>query len=542
MRISLALLLFTFRSYCFCQINHFPFVEHFDSVIVPALPPGWLTTANRSASGDFSTTRSVPRSDSNAVVSTNSTLGQALASPLLNLSDREADSLVFYERRSSSHNSGLILEASTDGGGSFPHQIGDTLMNPGTTSYVRRAFALPGALGNQPAVRIRWRILGNGSGTTGTIRFDDVTVTAKPALDAELRSISFSPAVPRSGDSVTITASVRNSGTSPLSRFTVEFYVDGNGDSVAEPQERVGSESENAPLPPNETHSIESHLSGFTAGIKTIIAVVAAPGDQNSSNDTLRGKLTVAYAPSSLVINEIMYDPVGGGSEYVELFNPTPQAVDLSGWSITDEGAARTSGHVISHAPLVIGPRDYAVIAGDSSIFRRFEYLAESMYHVAVRPSAFSLNNAGDVVIVSDPTRSTVDSVRYSPDWHNQEIDDPSGRSIERISPVLGSNDRRNWSTSADALGGTPGKLNSLYLTSRPSESGMSFSPNPFSPDGDPFGAFLPNHPQGSKTLGFAVSKNVADNGRSHQETAAGHEIDCSGRGRKAGCPSGQRL
>src|ERR1041384_466261 len=357
MRTPIVLLLCTFACYATGQISRFPYSEHFDSVMVPALPSGWLTTTSRSLTGDFTTTHSLPPSHSNAILRTHATVEQALISPILDFTDREADSLIFYERRSSSHNSGLLVEASKDGGSTFPIEAGDTLKNPGVTSYVRRALMLPTALSHQPSVRLRWRVIGNGSGTTGTIRFDDILVTARSAFDAELRSIAIRPAVPRGGDSILASAIVRNSGTSPLARFFVDFYLDINGDSTAEPEERFAIGSADRSLEPNDSLTVDSRLYGISAGNTSIIAVVRSSGDQNPQNDTLRRGLTIAYGPSSIVINEIMYDPLSGGSEYVELFNTTAAPVDLDGWSITDVPSARTGTHIISRKPLVIGPR-----------------------------------------------------------------------------------------------------------------------------------------------------------------------------------------
>ena len=104
-----------------------------------------------------------------------------------------------------------------------------------------------------------------------------------------------------------------------------------------------------------------------------------------------------------------------------------------------------------------------------------------------IKDGSVSLNNDGDDIILTDLTGETIDSIRYDPSWHNPDIEDVSGRSLERINPNLQSNDRRNWSTSASPLGGTPGKQNSLFTTSIPSSAKISFSPNPFSPDGDGF-------------------------------------------------------
>ena len=64
------------------------------------------------------------------------------------------------------------------------------------------------------------------------------------------------------------------------------------------------------------------------------------------------------------------------------------------------------------------------------------------------------------------------------------------GRSLERISPEIASNDRRNWSTSPSSRGGTPGQPNGIFTTSLPSAASLSISPNPFSPDGDGFQDF----------------------------------------------------
>src|SRR5947207_2144901 len=53
------------------QVQQFPYIENFDGVVAPALPSGWSTSANRVTAGDFTTTTSAYRSDSNAVISTN---------------------------------------------------------------------------------------------------------------------------------------------------------------------------------------------------------------------------------------------------------------------------------------------------------------------------------------------------------------------------------------------------------------------------------------------------------------------------------------
>jgi hypothetical protein len=54
----------------------------------------------------------------------------------------------------------------------------------------------------------------------------------------------------------------------------------------------------------------------------------------------------------------------------------------------------------------------------------------------------------------------------------------------------LNSNDPLNWSSSADKLGATPSKQNSIFSINLNKASKISVSPNPFSPDNDGFEDF----------------------------------------------------
>ncbi|MBI1805109.1 MAG: lamin tail domain-containing protein [Ignavibacteriae bacterium] len=502
------------------QVHEFPFSESFDTIAVPELPDGWTTTTNRSLSGDFASTTSVAHSAPNAVLSTDATKPQSLISPLLDFSDLEPDSVFFYERRSSSHNSGLILEASTDGGTSFSIAIGDTLKYPGTTGYVLRALKLPDSLSNKLSVRFRWRVVGNGNGATGTIRFDDIEITARSEFDLALSGMraTLSPT-----NNVTVAVTVWNTGRAPAADFHVKLFNDANGDSLARLSELLDEKTVSASLAPNESTHVSFDLSSSGYGRKSFIGVVEWENDHSIANNSLYRILSIPYPSGSLVINEIMYEPQPNEAEYVELFNPTSEPVDLNAWKLSDRRDTPISSaiHVISFSPIVIGAAEYVVVAADSSIFKQFGYLSDSRYHVIVKKNMATLNNTGDSVIVSDLTGRIIDILFYLPTWHNPEVDDVAGRALERINPFLPTVDKRNWSTSASLLGGTPGLKNSLYATAVPSAAAISFSPNPFSPDGDSSGAFLPSDTQGFKTIGFSISEGTEDYRRSHSKESA---------------------
>jgi hypothetical protein len=435
------------------QVQQFPFTENFDSVSVPSLPPGWATTANRTPSGDFTTTTSTPRSDPNAAISTNSAISQILISPLLDFSNKEADSLKFYERRSSSHNSCLLIEASTDGGSTFTVQIGDTLHNPGTTSYVLRNLKLPSSLSNKSSVKIRWRVVGNGKGTTGTIRFDDVTITALYHLDASVAGIYFQPAFPVIGDSVNIYATIKNVGIQSMQNILVEFYLDTNHNTLPDPSELFSSMTINQILQPKETTSVQSYLKNLSLGDHKIIVKSSLSGDQNISNDIFHTNLTIGLPPQSVVVNEIMYAPSSPEPEWIELFNQSEYTADLMNWKISNR--MTSSKHTLSTTSIILKPQEYCIVTRDIATFTAIHPDLDAQIAQAGSLPTYMFNNTGDAVVLFDSRSVLMDSTRYFPSWGGSD-----GKSLERIESKDALNDSTNWSSSGDSLGSTPGKQN----------------------------------------------------------------------------------
>ncbi|MCX8011335.1 MAG: lamin tail domain-containing protein, partial [Ignavibacteria bacterium] len=210
----------------------------------------------------------------------------------------------------------------------------------------------------------------------------------------------------------------------------------------------------------------------------------ATPGRENSSQNAR------SYKPNDIVVNEIMYDPLLNNCEYLELLNNSNDTINIAGWKFLESSGSTIN---LSSRLRKIPPKTFLVLSADSSILRLFPYLTEPSenYQILIaNKSDLSLSNEGDQIIIRDLFGNTIDSVFYSKKWHNPDIDDTKGRALERINPNLNSNDGRNWSTSANKLGGTPGKENSIFIVALPSESNLEISPNPFSPDNDGFEDF----------------------------------------------------
>ena len=98
--------------------------------------------------------------------------------------------------------------------------------------------------------------------------------------------------------------------------------------------------------------------------------------------------------------------------------------------------------------------------------------------------------NNGELILLKDVKGNTIDSVWYSDKWHNDNFASTKNISLERINPKLNGNDPDNWSSSVDPAGATPTLQNSIFTDNLNTESNISVSPNPFSPDDDGFEDF----------------------------------------------------
>ncbi len=150
-----------------------------------------------------------------------------------------------------------------------------------------------------------------------------------------------------------------------------------------------------------------------------------------------------------LLISEVYYDTVGVDSkeEWIELYNPTNQVLDISGWTIADNNKVYTipSGTTIQN-------KSYLVIARDATGY----YNLYNKYPDISGLTLF-LGNTGDKLTLSDTSATEIDFVaweNYVPGW---DITAPTGYSIERIN----ANDTdtvSDWQVVAD--NGTPGTGN----------------------------------------------------------------------------------
>jgi PKD repeat protein len=179
------------------------------------------------------------------------------------------------------------------------------------------------------------------------------------------------------------------------------------------------------------------------------------------ANDT-RVPAAQSAAPN-IVINEIQHTPLGGGNaEFFELYNPSAtEAVDLSGWSISDAVNLQIEpGTVIlPHGFMVFVANDptFATTYG-STIFVGGKYTGGL--------------SSGETITLKRADGSTDDLVTYGGAGWPQVT---AGQSLELIDPSSDNNVGSNWALSANA-GGSPGAQNGTGPVNNPPTAAFSSS------------------------------------------------------------------
>lgn len=171
-------------------------------------------------------------------------------------------------------------------------------------------------------------------------------------------------------------------------------------------------------------------------------------------------KIAHAAAAGSVVINEVAWAGTLDNStdEWIELYNTTASAIDLSGWAIEDDYSSQyliASGSIPANGYFLIEDAESSVsnITADGLI-------------------SLSLANSGDTLTLKDSSSVVIDTVNGSGVmWYAG--DNTTKASMERIDPLVATDTASNFGSATSGNGsvgsgggailGTPKGKNSIY-------------------------------------------------------------------------------
>ena len=194
-----------------------------------------------------------------------------------------------------------------------------------------------------------------------------------------------------------------------------------------------------------------------------------------------------------ILINEILFNPISPGVDYVELYNRSDKTIDLSELKLgvireSFPEPADTVLKEISADSRLLMPHSYVLLSTDSyTVGRQYGCDTENFLDMVSFPL---LANSGGVALLMSRQGVVVDQAPFSEEMHYPLLKETKGVSLERVSWEVPSSQLDNWHSAAAAVGfGTPGYRNSMMPTFLEFHEfhPISVEPKVFSPDGDGF-------------------------------------------------------
>ncbi|MCU0458142.1 MAG: lamin tail domain-containing protein [Bacteroidales bacterium] len=203
------------------------------------------------------------------------------------------------------------------------------------------------------------------------------------------------------------------------------------------------------------------------------------------SDNQLRTGLSAEPMPGDILFNELMPDPPGGVSEYLELYNNSDAVFDLSCLYLSGGSNSQATSFTGIHRQLL--PADYvALTTGSEEIREHFPCSDEASVFRADRLP--SMPDDGGSLILYDRNLNVIDRVDYNSGMHMIFLSGTDGVALEKVSPVSASDVASNWHSAVAACNwGTPGAPNSIMIEDTGENEGLSLSSGRISPDGDGF-------------------------------------------------------
>lgn len=180
----------------------------------------------------------------------------------------------------------------------------------------------------------------------------------------------------------------------------------------------------------------------------------------HSANCGDKPEMCDVIMPGDVVFSEIMSDPTPvvalPAVEWLELYNKTDSILHLEDCTLSSSAAI---GTIVSGE---IYPHDYTVLCSLESA----DSLSAITDNITIVSHMPALRNDGDTIRLYNVQNMAIAEMHYRPQWHEQGKQG-GGWSLEKRDVESIIDDRRNWSSSEDPTGGTPGTLNSINCTVR---------------------------------------------------------------------------
>jgi cardiolipin synthase A/B len=179
----------------------------------------------------------------------------------------------------------------------------------------------------------------------------------------------------------------------------------------------------------------------------------------------------VEKGSAGILINEVMYDPALNDNyyEWIELYNPTNESINLSGWTITDNSETELIEGDFDHGngTMIIPPKAYAIITDHGTKLYEIVSIPNETIRLYIDDSSIGngLGNSGDKLILRNETGEIIDAIEWIIDYDDVP-GAPASAVLENHSLCRYHNVDTNDSSEDfyEAITSTPGAENKIDL------------------------------------------------------------------------------
>lgn len=237
-----------------------------------------------------------------------------------------------------------------------------------------------------------------------------------------------------------------------------------------------------------------------------------------NQEETLYATFGIPEYPDSndLIINEILFNPISPGVDYLEIYNRSDKIIDLSKIFI---GSIKKNfpnppdtiiKEICSESRLFL-PHNYILLSTDSDVIgHQYNIKLDNFFDMISFPPY--PNEEGEAIICTK-NKSIIDKMYYSEKMHYDLLMETQGVALERISFENSSLELSNWHSAASNVNyGTPGYKNSISFDPefKDTNDKIYVAPEIFSPDGDGYNDITGIY-YNLDDIGYTLNINIFD-------------------------------
>jgi hypothetical protein len=210
-------------------------------------------------------------------------------------------------------------------------------------------------------------------------------------------------------------------------------------------------------------------------------------GNQIQKRDFSFG-LTEQAGQGDILFNEILFNPLPGDPDYLELYNRSEKIIDVSRLQIVSQnditGDKSEAVPLCDESKCLLPGWYYAITTNPKRISERyFSADPQNLFETGSMPS-MSVDKGH--LILYNRELEKIDELMYDDDMHYSLLSTHEGVALEKTNPDSRSEERANWHSATQSSGwGTPGAQNSVFDEMTTVSEEVVLSSSKITPDND---------------------------------------------------------